>query len=54
MHDDGELIGVEYDECAQSILVIFHMAKSLGATAEVTLVRLGWVGYNVQIKVTKP
>ena len=47
MHDDGELIGVEYDECAQSILVLYHMAKSLAASIEITKVRLGWVGYNV-------
>jgi len=30
------------------------MAKSLEATVEVTVVRLGWVGYNVQLRVTKP
>lgn len=30
------------------------MAKSLEATVEVTMVRLGWVGYNVQLRLTKP
>ena len=54
MHDNGELIGITYEECECSLLVLFHMAKSIKAEIEVTLVRLGIEGYNVQLKVTKP
>ena len=41
VHDNGELVGVTIEKCAESIIVLYHMAKSLGACIEVTKVRLG-------------
>ena len=29
VHDNGERIGVTYEECAETILVLYHMAKML-------------------------
>lgn len=36
------------------MVALFHMAQMLEAKLEVTLVRLGFEGYNVQLRVTKP
>lgn len=54
VHDNGELIGITYEECAQSLHVLFHIASVLQAKLEVMLVRLGIEGYSVQLRVTKP
>lgn len=53
VHDNGEMIGIDFDECFETILVLYHMSKQLNATLEVMLVRLGTVGYSVQLKVTR-
>lgn len=47
-------MGVEYEECVNTVLVLFHMAGTLEATLDVILVRLGYEGYSVQLRVTKP
>ena len=47
VYDDGVLVGVSEDECQESIIVLYFMAKSISATLEVTLVRLGQELYNV-------
>ena len=52
VHDNGELVGIEVEECCHSILALFHMSKNLGAKLEVTKVRLGQEWYSVQLKVT--
>jgi len=31
VHDNGERIGISYEECAETLLVLFHMAQSLEA-----------------------
>ena len=54
VHDNGEMIGIEYEEAVKTILVLFHMSNELGAKLEVILVRLGYEGYSVQLRVTKP
>ena len=54
MHDNGERIGITYEECAESLLVVFHMAKELEAELELIEVRLGTVGYSLKLKVSKP
>ena len=48
------MIGIDFDQCFETILVLYHMAKVLQAKLEVIQVRLGTVGYNVQLKVTRP
>jgi hypothetical protein len=47
VHDNGELIGIEYEEAVYTMLALFHMSKILEAELEVMLVRLGSYGYNV-------
>jgi len=47
VHDNGELIGIEYEEAVYTMLALFHMSKMLEAELEVMLVRLGSYGYNV-------
>ena len=54
MHDNGELIGITYEECAETLLVLFYISTFLQAKLQVTLVRLGYEGYSVQLRVTKP
>lgn len=54
VHDNGELIGITYEECAQSLHVLYHISSVLQAKLEVMLVRLGIEGYSVQLRVTKP
>lgn len=29
VHDNGEMIGIGFDECFETILVLYHMAKVL-------------------------
>ena len=53
VHDNGEMIGIEYEDCVNTIVVIFYMAQTLEAKLDVELVRLGYEGYNVRLKVTK-
>lgn len=53
VHDNGELIGIEYEEVVYTMVALFHMASMLEAELEVMKVRLGWEGYNVQLRVTK-
>lgn len=47
VHDNGELIGIEYEEIIYTMLALFHMSQILQAKLEVILVRLGAEGYNV-------
>lgn len=47
VHDNGEMIGIGFDECFETILVLYHMARVLQAKLEVILVRLGTEGYSV-------
>lgn len=54
VHDDGDLVGITQEECAASILALFHMTRTLGAQLDVTQVRLGSYGYSVQLRVTQP
>ena len=54
VHDNGERIGVTYEECAETILVLFHIAKVLDAQIEILDVRLGTEGYSVKLRVCKP
>lgn len=54
VHDNGELIGIEYEEAIYTMLALFHMSHMLQAKLEVMLVRLGSEGYNVQLRVSKP
>ena len=41
------------EECLESIMVLYYMAKSIEADIEVTLVRWGREEYNVQLRVKK-
>lgn len=52
MYDDGLLIGVPEEECMESIMVLYYMAKSINSSIEVCLVRLGREQYNVQLRAT--
>lgn len=47
VHDNGELIGISYEDCAETVLVLFHISNVLQAKLEVLLVRLGIEGYSV-------
>ncbi len=47
VYDNGELLGISYEECAESILVLYHISSVLQAKLEVLLVRLGQEGYSV-------
>lgn len=54
VHDDGDLMGVSIEQIVETMMVLFHMASTLNATLEVVLVRLGYEGYNVRLRVTRP
>ena len=54
MHDNGEMIGITHEECCETLLVLYHISTVLHAKLEVTLGRLGYEGYSVQLRVTKP
>ena len=53
VHDNGEMIGIEYEDAVNTILVLFYMAGTIEAKLEIELVRIGFEGYNVRLKVTK-
>ena len=53
VHDNGERIGITYEECAESLLVVYHMAMELDAEVELVEVRLGTLGYSLKIRVSK-
>lgn len=41
------------EQCIESIMVLYFMARSIEADIEVMKVRLGREWYNVQLRVTK-
>ena len=53
MYDNGDLIGITEEQCIESIMVLYYMARSIEAEIKVTKVRLGRDEYNVQLQVTK-
>ena len=51
MHDNGERAGVTLEECSETLIVLYHMAKELKAQLELTQVSLGTWGYCMQCRV---
>lgn len=53
VHDDGDLIGISPEQIFETMMVLFHIASSISATLSIELVRLGYEGYNVRLRVTR-
>ena len=55
VHDDGEMIGIEYEDLVKTIMVLFYISSTIPAKLEATKVRFGTTpdGYNAQLKVTQ-
>ena len=53
VHDNGERIGITYEQCAETILALYHMSQSLAAKLQIEAVSLGTEGYSVRLRVTK-
>ena len=48
VHDDGEMIGIEYEDLVKTIMVLFYISSTIPAKLEATKVRFGTTpdGYN--------
>jgi GTPase len=54
--DDGENLGIEEEQILETMMVLFHIANSLGASLNFMNVRLGADEgcYSLQLRVSRP
>ena len=54
VHDNGELVGIDFEEMFETLIHLFHIASNLSAILAIDEIRFGTVGYNAKVKVTQP